>query len=671
MMPGEKTTRLRVLDRQAGRLDRSLERFRQIDGRFFWLRLSALLAGGLATFLAYLTGSFWTVLGAILLFTALFSVVVHFHRRLDRAGRRFRLARQLVSQQAARARLNWEAIPAGGLPGGSETLRNSSEERSPLDGGAHASSTHPFASDLNLYGERSLHQLLDTAFSQGGSRRLLGWLLAPSPKPGLIEERQGMVSELLALSGFRRRLALSSGLVSSGEEAERWDGEVVLRWLGLPPTWAGAARPAKPSNQATSGGPGPAHDPENGSPHGTPHALRPFLLYLGALALLNLLLFALFLLDLVPPFWILSFAVYFVSYAYKYRDLGETFDEAYDLSRSLERFRAVLVFLERYPYRPRSRLAELCAPFWSPSRRPSRRLRAILAIASAASLKMNPFIWLALNALVPWDMYFAHRLEGFKVELRSLLPAWLEAWYELEALVSLANFAYLNPEYYFPEVLEAPPTGGPVFTAQDLGHPLLPASVKVCNDFTLERLGQAAIVTGSNMSGKSTFLRTLGVNLALAYAGAPVNAAALRTVPFRLFTSIAVSDSLADGISYFYAEVRRLRALLDSLAAAEGPPVFYLIDEIFRGTNNRERQIGSRAFVRALVGGRGAGVISTHDLELVHLADELPGVINYHFREEVQDARLAFDYRLRPGPSPTTNALRIMAMEGLPVQVEG
>jgi hypothetical protein len=667
MMAGEKTARLRVLDRQAGRLDRSLERFGKIDGRFFWLRLSVLLAGGLATFLAYLTGSFWAVLGAILLFTALFSVVVHFHRRLDRASRRFRLARQLVSQQAARARLDWEAIPAGGLPGGSETLRSFSEGRSPPEGGAQDSFTHPFASDLNLYGERSLHQLLDTAFSRGGSRRLLAWLLASNPEPGLIRERQGMVSELLALSGFRRRLALSSGLVSSGEEAGRWDGEVVLRWLGLPSTWAGAARPARPSNQAPSGGPGPDHSPENGASH----ALRPFLLWLGALALLNLLLFALFLLDLVPAFWILSFAVYFVSYAYKYRDLGETFDEAYDLSRSLERFRAVLVFLERYPYRPGSRLAELCAPFWSPSRRPSRRLRAILGIASAASLKMNPFIWLALNALVPWDMYFAHRLEGFKEELRSLLPAWLEAWYELEALTSLANFAYLNPEYHFPEVLEALPPGGPVFTAQELGHPLLPVSDKVCNDFTLERLGQAAIVTGSNMSGKSTFLRTLGVNLVLAYAGAPVNAADLRTVPFRLFTSIAVSDSLADGISYFYAEVRRLRALLDALSAADGPPVFYLIDEIFRGTNNRERQIGSRAFVRALVGGRGVGVISTHDLELVHLADELPGVINLHFREEVQDARLAFDYRLRPGPSPTTNALRIMALEGLPVQVEG
>jgi DNA mismatch repair ATPase MutS len=180
------------------------------------------------------------------------------------------------------------------------------------------------------------------------------------------------------------------------------------------------------------------------------------------------------------------------------------------------------------------------------------------------------------------------------------------------------------------------------------------------------------------MSGKSTFLRTLGVNLVLAYAGAPVAARFLRTRPFRLFTCIHVSDSLSDGISYFYAEVRRLKALLvelqragevghDGAQSAAGYPIFYLIDEIFRGTNNREREIGSRAYVRALAGAYGTGVISTHDLELVHLAEEFPGIRNFHFREEVLGERLAFDYRLRPGPCPTTNALKIMEMEGLPV----
>jgi DNA mismatch repair ATPase MutS len=169
------------------------------------------------------------------------------------------------------------------------------------------------------------------------------------------------------------------------------------------------------------------------------------------------------------------------------------------------------------------------------------------------------------------------------------------------------------------------------------------------------------------MSGKSSFLRTLGANLILTYAGAPVVAQSLDVSIFRLFTCIRVTDSLADGISYFYAEVRRLKALLEALESSSTLPMFFLIDEIFRGTNNRERLIGSRSYIRALVGKHGVGVISTHDLELVRLADEMPQVTNYHFEDRVADGQMAFDYVLRSGPSPTTNALKIMRQVGLPV----
>ena len=212
-------------------------------------------------------------------------------------------------------------------------------------------------------------------------------------------------------------------------------------------------------------------------------------------------------------------------------------------------------------------------------------------------------------------------------------------------------------------------TEGASFTGQALGHPLIPADEKVCNDFSLMQQGTLVIITGSNMAGKSSFLRTLGVNLALAYAGGPVNADHLETGLFRLFSTIRVSDSVTDGFSYFYAEVRRLKALLDALEAEHPYPLFFLIDEIFKGTNNRERLIGSRAYIRALVGRNGMGLISTHDLELVQLADEIPQVRNAHFREEVVDGRMVFDYRLRPGPCPTTNALKIMQLEGLPVEM--
>jgi DNA mismatch repair ATPase MutS len=172
------------------------------------------------------------------------------------------------------------------------------------------------------------------------------------------------------------------------------------------------------------------------------------------------------------------------------------------------------------------------------------------------------------------------------------------------------------------------------------------------------------------MAGKSTFLRTLGTNLCLAYAGAPVNARRFDTSLFRVFTCIKVSDSVTDGISYFYAEVKRLKALLLASDSGHGLPLFFLIDEIFRGTNNVERHLGSRAYIRSLATRPVVGAIATHDLELVKLADEIPGIVNYHFREEVRDGRMIFDYELRTGPCPTTNALKIMQIEGLPVETE-
>jgi len=179
-----------------------------------------------------------------------------------------------------------------------------------------------------------------------------------------------------------------------------------------------------------------------------------------------------------------------------------------------------------------------------------------------------------------------------------------------------------------------------------------------------------ALKTGprsGSSAGKSTFLKTVGINLALAFAGGPVDAQGLETALFRLHTCIRISDSVVDGISYFYAEVRCLKSLLAALQAQDRHPLFYFIDEIFRGTNNRERLIGSRAYIRALASREGIGLISTHDLELVQLAGEIPNLKNYHFRDDVSDGRMVFDYTVNPGPSPTTNALRIMRMEGLPI----
>jgi energy-coupling factor transporter ATP-binding protein EcfA2 len=497
-----------------------------------------------------------------------------------------------------------------------------------------ADSRHPYAADLNLIGNRSLHQLLDTCVSMGGSQCLAGWLLNPVPNPPEIAERQALTRELIARPAFCARLELD-GLLANPRPGNRWDASVLLHWL---------------EKRVQAG------------------SLRPLLVVLGLLALVDISLFVLNALHLLPPLWIGTLVIYLALQSMKFRESSDVFGEAYSLAHQLRQLRTILGGLESYPYDPGSQLAGLCAPFWQAPVRPSVALRKIGWIVSAASLRNNPFLSLILNILVPWDMFFPDQLEKYKRELQVVLPAWLEVWYDLEGLAALANYARLNPENTFPVIL--PLDNHPVFHAKAIGHPLITRAARVTNDFTLQHAGEVVVITGSNMSGKSTFLRTLGINLALAYTGSTVTANALSALPFRLYTSMTVTDSLSDGISFFYAEVNRLKSLLDQLNVHHPLPLFFLIDEIFRGTNNRERQIGSHAYTQALVNKNGVGLISTHDLELVHLAETIPTVHNYHFREDVQDGRMVFDYQIRTGASPTTNALRIMALAGLPVDGE-
>jgi DNA mismatch repair ATPase MutS len=295
-------------------------------------------------------------------------------------------------------------------------------------------------------------------------------------------------------------------------------------------------------------------------------------------------------------------------------------------------------------------------------------LKRLSRIAAALSLRFgNPYLWAPLQLIVPWDFLFSYELSRCKASITRLIPIWVDVWTELEALVSLANLAWLHPEYRIPDFRTSGPGG--FFTARDLGHPLIPCDRKVVNDFELGADKSIAIITGSNMAGKSTFLRTLGINLVLAYAGGPVSASRFAASYFRIFACIKVSDSLADGLSYFYAEVKRLKAILDSVKSNPVSVHFVLIDEIFRGTNNRERRIGSQSYIRALAELPVTAAVATHDLELIRLEQEIPAVTNYHFREDVVDGRMVFDYRIHRGPCPTTNALRIMEIEGLPVNV--
>ncbi len=596
-----KENRQAALDRQIQRLGRHITSLQQRSNRLSTLRLLIFLVGFA---LSVAVGLMDLLIGWIIVITwlVIFAVVVRIHSRLSQTLTRFQLLQQLKMAHLARLQLDWEKLPVPPVesPG----------------------SKHPFALDLDLIGKNSLHQLMDTSVSFEGSQRLADWLLAPAPDYSQIQHRQSLVRELIPMSLFREKLILAAQLVSE----KRWHGQPLIDWL--------------------------AQEDKN------PIPARRVMLITG-LSLLHIGSFI-----LLPELWLPAFLLYIGVYGFFWRQLSHLFGEAKSLHDLIRQLNAIFRHLEGYSFAHTPHLKKLCQPFLNPESRPSTLLGRLNRVMAAASIQGNPIFWLALNALLPWDLYTAYALQKTRAALKTCFSQWMNTFFELEALSSLATFAALNPEYTFPDVVN---TSEVIFRGQQFGHPLIEYQEKVCNDFAFSAAGETVLITGSNMAGKSSFLRTLGLNLCLAYAGSVVNAEHMETSLFRLFTCIRVSDSVTDGISYFYAEVKRLKALLEALHDDDPYPLFFLIDEIFRGTNNRERLIGSRSYIKALTGHRGVGAISTHDLELVKLADEIPQVVNVHFREQVIDGQMVFDYLLRPGPSPTTNALKIMAMEGLPV----
>jgi hypothetical protein len=397
-----------------------------------------------------------------------------------------------------------------------------------------------------------------------------------------------------------------------------------------------------------------------------PASLRWVLPASAVLAGLNIGLFIAWAMELLPAVFLFSAFVYAALY-FRYSGIRASFLEAaVRLDDELGMLHSVFRFLERYPARGKPVLGELLRPFRGEGMRPSRHIRRVRVDVVAAGLSMNPIMMILLNLAVPWDFFFAGRLERKRLVLLNLLPVWLDAMHTLEALHSLANHAYLFKDTVFPELHEDR-SATDLLRAEGLGHPLLPEAACVRNDVALAARGDVLLITGSNMSGKSTLLRSIGVSVALAQAGGAVHARSMSLKYCRLFTCIHISDSLRDGVSYFYAEVRRLRHLLSMLVGDDTRPVLFLVDEMFRGTNTRERHIGGAAFIRELVRLNASGVISTHDIELTSVADSQAGVRNMHFREHIVDNRMTFDYTLRPGPCPTTNALVIMRLEGLPV----
>lgn len=605
-------THTHFLERTLTRLNRKVTELETWHRQLSWARLGIIFCGFFVAILAnFLLGqtAAWVTLGLMVIG---FGMVAKKHNQIEKSLHNHKVAHHIKHTHLARLQLNWSHIPTVQEP--------------------ESDSIHPFENDINLSGNQSLLQLIDTTQSQQGRALLKKWLLYPELDIEHIQHRQKLIAELMPLNSFRDRLAHHADQAETTMD-HRWNGDDIQTWLSQ-------------------------HTPNT--------SLLPYVILLGALSIVNITTGLLSAVDLVPAVWKTTWPIYFMAYfglyTFKAKELGALLKESYHLERTLSPFATVLTHIENHAFSRQPHIKKLCEPIQNHGVRPSQHIHKLIRIAGAGRWQQGQLLWVLLNATLPWDLFFTHQLNQSKKEVAKYLPNWLHIWYELEALSALAHFGATQTTGTFPIL-----TAEPLFEGAQLGHPLILKNERVCNDFTFKEQGDVVIITGSNMAGKSTFLRTLGTNLCLAYAGAPVLATSLKTGLFRLFTCIKVSDSVIDGISYFYAEVRRLKALLDALHTDHPLPVFFLIDEIFRGTNNRERFIGSRSYIQALTQHNGLGMVSTHDLELVHLEQEFSNIRNFHFRETIEDNKMTFDYKLHAGPCPTTNALTIMRLEGLPV----
>jgi ABC-type multidrug transport system fused ATPase/permease subunit len=602
---------VKSLEHQIHRLNERLKFLEKRSDKYSWNRLKIFISFLIVSVLLFSCAGFvfgWII---VAIGSSLFSITVHFHNKLVYAISRYKLYIDIKTSHLARVQLDWNKLPEP-----KETILNA----------------HPFEIDLDLVGERSLHRILNITHSKEGSTLLRKYLLETDPDYSRVLKRQRLVNELTPLSLFRDKFLLKAVSVSR----KRFEGEKIVNWLNNIET------------KKTS---------------------LLLLLTASALILSSAILFVLFSLGLITAVWLFPFVLYLIFYMWFSKRTEELFKSTELIDDELNKVRILFEHIENIPLSNRNEVRKFLSPIFKNEQRPSLLLKRLEKLSEMIAARGNPFIKIILNILMPWDVYLSIRLFKCRDEIKNNLPDWLNILYKLEALNSLANFAYLNPDFTFPEILQGD-NSKYVFVSNNLGHPLIPESEKITNNFSLQKEKEIVIITGSNMSGKSTFIKTIGVNLCLAYAGAPVNADKLTVSLFRLFTCIKVTDSVTDGISYFYAEVKRLKELLDEAKVECLKPLFFLIDEIFSGTNNKERSIGSRAYIKALAELEVCGAVATHDLNLINLEKDIKCVSNFHFREDISNGKMVFDYKLHPGPCPTTNAIRVMQLAGLPVLSE-
>ena len=479
--------------------------------------------------------------------------------------------------------------------------------------------SHLYAPDLDIFGKGSLFGLLCTARTSAGEETLAAWLCSPAAKDEILQRQQ-------AIDELRHNLDLREDLAVLGDDVRSAIRPELTRWSNAPTTLNSTSARLTALGLAVLN-------------------TASVITYLAAGAALPMLV-------------ILPVSIVFARV--QRRRVLSVLGVTEEPQRELKVLGLALARLEREHFQS-PKLAGLRAALQAGQRSASSEIRRFLRLSVLVDSQRNQF-FRPISYFLMWATQLAYAIENWRRKHGPEVSRWLAAVGELEALCALAGFAYEHPNDPFPEIVET----GPVLDAEELRHPLLPPGQCVPNSLKFDGELQLFVVSGSNMSGKSTLLRTVGTNVALALAGAPVRARRLRLSPLNIGATLRIQDSLQTGTSRFYAEIQRLRQIVDRTAGSL--PVLFLLDEILHGTNSHDRAIGAEAIMRGLIDHGAIGLVTTHDLALARAAEALaPRAVNVHFEDHLENGKMMFDYRLRPGVVQKSNALELMRAVGLKV----
>jgi MutS domain V len=478
-----------------------------------------------------------------------------------------------------------------------------------------------YATDLDLFGQGSLFELLSLARTRMGEDNLAAWLLSPSPVSQLTQ-RHAAVAEL------RSRLDLREDIAILGEDLKIGiHPEALTQWAEAP-------------NQLS-------------------HPwLRWLSLLLAVAAIAATIVWAEF--GTKAPFFAIIIIETIITASLRKRT-DAIFHSTEHALEDLQLLSSLLARLEREQFET-PRLQALKTELSSHHLAASQAIARLRTIVEYIRPPLdNPLVRL-LNIPLLYVVQVAYAAEAWRTAHGAAVRSWLKAIGEVEALLSFSAYSYEHPSDPFPEFLEGPPC----FNAEQLGHPLIPAANCIRNDISICGETKVLLISGSNMSGKSTLMRAIGVNTVLAMAGAPVRAQRLQLTPLQIAASILINDSLQEGSSRFYAEITRLRHICD--LAENHPPVLFLLDELLQGTNSKDRLIGAEGVVRALLASGAIGLISTHDLALTNLGSQQDNRLqNVHLQDEIQDGKMTFDFKLHEGVVTKSNGIELMRLIGLKV----